>query len=76
MAGLVARLLTTMQDKSDPVQVASFDVGILRNGTLMVHVLLFFMSYEQGTWPRIEEEGGGVAATQLKHLYLNAIVCT
>ena len=22
-----------------------------------------FMSYDQGAWPRIEEEGGGVAAT-------------
>ena len=29
-----------------------------------------FMSYEQRAWPRIEEEGGGVAATQLKFHFL------
>ena len=63
MAGLVARLFTTMREAGDPVQVASFEVGILLNGTLIVHVLLYFMSYEQGAWPHIEEEGGGVAAT-------------
>ena len=65
-----------MGEAGDPVQVASFEVGILLNGTLIVHVLLYFMSYEQGAWPHIEEEGGGVAATQLKHFCLNTIVCT
>ena len=65
-----------MQETGEPVQIASFDLGTLLNRTLMVQVLLFFISYEQGAWLRKEDKGGGVAATQLKRLCLNTIVCT